>query len=200
MEVPVIFVEMMLYCSLLYGLCNLRDGILSSTFVYFYLTVVVFSLICFSVCAAAVFIMPSVIAATALVPVYNALNLLFSGYLVPEASIPAALRWLYHVSTVQRPFHGISVNEMKPLVFHCAESELVPFDGDGALYQPAPLGYNNPHYKACPISTGGSALQLLYGLDPSVDKWFLFLTQFVYLCVFQLLLALALHNIGACRM
>jgi ABC-type multidrug transport system ATPase subunit len=121
-EIPIALVEMAAYSTLLYGLCDLREGILSLPFLYFYLSLVITSLICWSVAAIAVMASESVVAAQALVPVYNAANLLFSGYLLSKAQIPSYLQWLTVTSTVTRPFVGIAINEMKEQIFHCEDN------------------------------------------------------------------------------
>ena len=86
---------MAIYSSLFYGLSSLKDGIFSESFLYFYLTMVVMNLICWSVAAIAVMLLESIVAAQALVPVYNAANLLFithcvphtHGMLIPDSSV-----------------------------------------------------------------------------------------------------------------
>ena len=192
-ELPIAMVEMMAYSLLLYGLCGLRNGIFSLAFLYFYSAMVVMCMICWSIAASAVMLSDSVVAAQALVPVYNAANLLFSGYLLSAKDVPSYLSWLMVTSTVTRPFIGIAINEMKDQIFHCNDNERIPFENNPALHLPAPIGYNNEHYRACPLQTGDDALNYLYGIDPKqYDIWNLFIFSVVYFFVFQIVLALAI--------
>ena len=71
-----------------------------------------------------------------------------------EADIPEYLRWLTKTSTIARLFAAICINEMDDQVFHCEDSELIPFRGDPQLYVPAPQGFNNKNYRACPLPNG----------------------------------------------
>jgi len=152
-EIPIVALEMLLYSCLLYGLVGMRGGLLSYGFLYFYATLLTVNLFSWSISLVAVLAAPSAVAASALVPVYNSLNLLFAGFLVQASDIPTSLHWsqslvpeaaaafccanapvtkithillrLHSVSTIARPFRGLAVNEMKGLVFHCQETELV---------------------------------------------------------------------------
>ncbi len=194
-EIPIVAVEMLIYSALLYGLCSLNGGIMSMAFLYFYFTMVSVNLICWSVAATAVMVFPEVIAATAIVPVYNALNLLFSGYLISRRQTPGWLQWLHSLSTISRPFHGVAINEFHGELFRCEDTELIPFRDDPLLDVPAPQGYNSAEYRTCPIDTGANALQFLFDLDQTTNKWLLLATNLVYLAVFQFLLALAIYGV-----
>ena len=163
-ELPICAIEMACYSTLLYGLCGLRGGLLSLPFLYFYLSMCAMNVICWSVAATSVMLTDSVVAAQALVPVYNAANILFSGYLMSKKDIPSYLQWLMVTSTVTRPFVGIAINEMETQIFDCKDEERVPFLNDPLLNVTAPIGFNNGHYRACPIQTGEDALKYLYGL------------------------------------
>jgi ATP-binding cassette subfamily G (WHITE) protein 2 (SNQ2) len=198
-EIPITLVEMAIYSLLLYGLCGLRGGIFSYAFLFFYASMVLANLICFSVAATSVMLVDSVIAAQALVPVYNAMNILFSGYLMTEADIPPYLRWLTKTSTIARLFAAISVNEMDGQVFHCEDAELIPFLGDSDLNVPAPLGFNNKNYRACPLQTGEDALRYLYGIAPDQNVWGLFLFSTVFLGLFQILLFFSIRYVDHSR-
>jgi hypothetical protein len=121
------------YSTLLYGLCGLRGGVLSLPFLYFYFSMMAMNLICWSVAATAVMLTDSVVAAQALVPVYHAANIHFSGYLMAKNDIPEYLRWLMVTSTVTRPFIGVAINEMKDQIFDCEQDERVPFKHDPLL-------------------------------------------------------------------
>jgi ATP-binding cassette subfamily G (WHITE) protein 2 (SNQ2) len=198
-EIPITLIEMAMYSLLLYGLCGLRGGIFSYAFLFFYASMVLANLICFSVAAMSVMLVDSVIAAQALVPVYNAMNILFSGYLMTEADIPLYLRWLTKTSTIARLFAAISINEMDGQVFHCEDAELIPFRGNPRLNIPAPQGFNNENYRACPLQTGDDALRYLYGIAPGQDVWGLFFFSMVFLGFFQLLLFVSILYVDHSR-
>lgn len=61
----------------------------------------------------------SIKAATSLSPVVMVLMLLFGGYYVNAANIPAALRWVTHLSFVKFSFSALCVNEFQGLVIPC---------------------------------------------------------------------------------
>lgn len=171
----------------------MRGGILSHPFLYFYLSMISMNLICWSIAATAVMLTDSVVAAQALVPVYNAANILFSGYLMSKKDIPYYLQWLMVTSTVTRPFIGISINEMESQIFDCTNAERVPFLDDPLLNVSAPSGFNNGHYRACPIQTGEDALKYLYGLDAEdYQLWHLLATSVGYFLLFQILLSITI--------
>jgi len=192
-ELPICAIEMACYSTLLYGLCGLRGGLLSLPFLYFYLSMCAMNVICWSVAATSVMLTDSVVAAQALVPVYNAANILFSGYLMSKKDIPSYLQWLMVTSTVTRPFVGIAINEMETQIFDCKDEERVPFLNDPLLNVTAPIGFNNGHYRACPIQTGEDALKYLYGLDADdYNVWHLLLFSVGYFLLFQILLSITI--------
>ena len=198
-EIPITLIEMGCYSLLLYGLCGLRDGILSYAFLIFYTSMVFCNLICFSVAATMVMLVDSVVAAQALVPVYNAMNILFSGYLMTQADIPHYLKWLTKTSTVARLFAAVTINEMDGQVFHCEDSELIPFRDSPSLTLLAPHGFNNEHYRACPLQTGDDALRYLYGIDPNQSVIELLIFSTIFILLFQLLLLLSILYVDHSR-
>lgn len=196
MEVPLAVVEQLIYSLLLYGLCGLNQGVVSWNFFYFWLIQIELSLTAWSVCLLGVFCLPSVIAMQAIVPVFMALMILFSGYLIPLAAMPSFLKWLYYVSLVNRPFKGMVLNEMLGQTFFCQDEELVPpIDYPGLNTSAAEGGWNGYKYRSCPIPTGATALKL-YDMDTgSMDKWSLMLSGVLYLVIFQILILFAIHLI-----
>ena len=195
-ELPIAIVEMLLYCLLLYSLTGMKGGVMSYNFLYFWLTCISLNMTCWSVSLLGVLASPSIVAAQSIVPVYQALNLLFAGYLMPMKAMPAALQWLNTASLLTRPFVGLAINEMSGLVFHCEDGEEVPHLDDPALNISAPNGFNNKNYRACPMATGDISLQYVCGLEaPFPDKWSLLFLNLVYIIIFQVLCFVVLRYI-----
>ena len=81
--------EMFLYSFILYIMSGLSNGVISEKFLYFWLSLVVFNMVCWSVSTIGVFGLPTQGMAQSCVQLLNAMMLLFSGYLIAWDQIPA---------------------------------------------------------------------------------------------------------------
>ena len=192
LELFVVIVEMLIYTAILYSMTGLSDGIISEKFLFMWATLIIFSMVCWTISALGVFALPTQSVAQSCVQLLNAMMLLFSGYLTPWDKIPAGWSWMYSVSTIARPFRALAVNEFKGQTFNCSASDLIPPIDDPLLNVSPPFGYNSYLYQECALSSGSRGL-MEYSFSVDDDVWSLFYVQIGYLvglqvvllCVFQ---------------
>ena len=161
-EIPFVVVQALLFVSTFYFLVGFQYGPTQGGLVHFArfaLGFVLLSLLTFSFSHLMASIAPNADVGTILSATCQSVFTLFSGFLLPYASIPTYWRPLYYLSLFRYPLGFFSSNELVGLTFSCPVGDDSPTGSTGSTGSDLPVG-------AFPVFVGGLADSTSYPPPP----------------------------------
>ncbi|CEP02567.1 hypothetical protein PBRA_009151 [Plasmodiophora brassicae] len=159
-DLPVLVAQALLTAVLVYGMTNMRDGVLSARFVVFCAAILQLSFIGRALVTFIANVVPHEGAAGMVAIIANNFFWYYQGYMCPAPLIPRFLQWLNFVSYFKRLYEALAINEFAGRPLDCEPSHLCRW-------------------------ANGSELLVEYGWDQARSPWMLLAQSFVFLGLFH---------------
>ena len=149
-QLPILIIETTLLLVPIWGLSNLSGGdFISNQFWFAWITLFITSLIGRAWVMVLLAISPIEAMANVLLVMTNILFVTLCGFLIPMHLIEAGWHWFWYISYISYAFRALAINDIEPLFNPCS-----------------PIGS-----PGCPYQTGNAALEALFGIDGTYNKW-----------------------------
>ena len=148
-QLPILILETTLLLVPIWGLSNLSGGDFSSNQFWFaWITLTITSLIGRAWVMVLLAVSPIEAMANVLLVMTNILFVTLCGFLIPKDEIEAGWHWFWYISYISYTFRALAINDIEP------------------LYNPCVVGS-----PGCPYNSGQDALQSLFDIDGTYNKW-----------------------------
>jgi ATP-binding cassette subfamily G (WHITE) protein 2 (SNQ2) len=163
-DLPLIFIEVFIFCVMIYFLAGLTTAHYGQRFALLYLVLIGARLCSLQMVFAIGGLCPTIELGNAIVSVAITIFNLFSGFLISKSAIPNGWIWMYYLDFIRYPLtFGIQNEMLYQDRFTCDNNQLITISNVNA-YSNCPLSglvNSNGQYSKCPIQCGAELLSTL---------------------------------------
>ena len=182
-QIPIVVVETFILLLPVWGLANLTGPTCGREFWYAYLVIGFNSIISRVWMILLASVSPNEVYADVLNTVTNIIFTKLCGYFIAASNIVNGWYWVYTISYFTYALRGLAKNDINAVYIpQCAGN--LP-----ACTDPRTCGYDPQQFATaqfpCDYNTGSGALYVIFGIDPSIDKWADFVDLVWFLIAFN---------------